>query len=146
MVIRFRISLWPIIPSEYFLLRGYFLCFDNAVMYYCDPRNDNVNNNVLRTAYESLFAFPPGIFGIFLTAPKERHLIRFRIISYVFPTYAGSSTHKLPAISELIHYRIVLNIRGRTIPASSPFPYIKRKSFAARNRRTRAHSISARQK
>lgn len=24
MVIRFRISLWPIIPSEYYLLRGYF--------------------------------------------------------------------------------------------------------------------------
>ena len=75
-------------------------------MYYFDPRNDNVKNNVLRTAYELLFVFLPGVFGIFMTTSKEYHLIRFRIISCAFAIYAGQSTCKPPAVSELIRFRI----------------------------------------
>ena len=93
-------------PSEHCLLRGYFLCFDNAVTYYRDPQNDNVCDSVLRAAYELLFVFLPGVFNIFMMTPKEYHLIRFRIISCAFPTYAGPSTRKPPAIPELIRFRI----------------------------------------
>ena len=41
-----------------------------------------------------------------MTTPKECHLIRFRIISCAFPTYAGPSTRKPPAISELIDSQV----------------------------------------
>lgn len=61
---------------------------DNAVTYYRDPRNGNVGDSVLRTAYELLFTFLPGVFYIFLTIPKECHLIRFRIIFCAFPDYS----------------------------------------------------------
>ena len=64
-----------IIPSEYCLLRGYFLCFDNAVTYYRDPQNDNVCDSVLRAAYELLFVFLPGVFYKLMTMPEEYHLI-----------------------------------------------------------------------
>ena len=85
------------------------MCFDNAVTYYRDPQNDNVCDSVLRTAYELLFVFLPGVFNIFMTTPKEYHFIRFRIISCAFTTYAEPSTRKPPAISELMRFRIIFS-------------------------------------